>query len=96
VQEGGGRDRQLLHHPGRDLVGELLSLVFAIARIDNALMGLDQGNALRGSWETLRQPVSSAWSEVTKSFTSGANNLMGKTAADPTDAVAWVSLDPFI
>jgi conjugal transfer mating pair stabilization protein TraN len=69
--------------------------VFAVGKIDNALMGLDQGNALRGSWETLRQPVTSAWSEVTKSFTSAANNLMGKTAADATDAAARLSLDAF-
>ena len=54
-----------------------------------------QGNALRGSWETLRQPVASVWSEVTRSFTSVANNLMGKTAADATDAAAQLSLDAF-
>ena len=69
--------------------------MFAVGKLDNALMGLDQGNALRGSWETLRQPVASVWSEVTRSFTSVANNLMGKTAADATDAAAQLSLDAF-
>jgi len=76
-------------------LADYLSLVFAVGKIDNALMGLDQGNALRGSWETLRQPVASAWSEVTRSFTSAANSLMGKTAADATDAAARFSLDAF-
>jgi conjugal transfer mating pair stabilization protein TraN len=76
-------------------LADYLSLVFAVGKLDNALMGLDQGNALRGSWETLRQPVASVWSEVTRSFTSVANNLMGKTAADATDAAARLSLDAF-
>ncbi len=76
-------------------LADYLALVFAVGKLDNALMGLDQGNALRGSWETLRQPVASVWSEVTRSFTSVANNLMGKTAADATDAAAQLSLDAF-
>ena len=76
-------------------LADYLSLVFAMGKIDNALMGLDTGSALRGSWETLRGPVASAWSEVTRSFTSVANNLMGKTAADATDAAAQLSLDAF-
>ncbi len=76
-------------------LADYLSLVFAVGKIDNALMGLDAGNALRGSWETLRQPVASVWSEVTRSFTSVANNLMGKTAAEATDAAAQLSLDAF-
>jgi len=58
-------------------------------------MGLDAGNALRGSWETLRNPLVSAWSEVTKSFTLVANSLMGKTAAEASDAAAQLSLDAF-
>jgi len=32
---------------------------------------------------------------MTKSFTSAANNLMGKTAADATAAAARLSLDAF-
>jgi conjugal transfer mating pair stabilization protein TraN len=76
-------------------LADYISLVFAVGKLDNALMGLDQSNALRGSWETLRQPVAFVWSEVTRSFTSAANNLMGKTAADATDATARLSLDAF-
>ena len=76
-------------------LADYLSLVFAMGKLDNALMGLDAGNTLRGSWETLRSPLTSAWSEVTRSFTSVANNLMGKTAAEASDALAQVSLDAF-
>jgi conjugal transfer mating pair stabilization protein TraN len=76
-------------------LADYLSLVFAVGKIDNALMGLAKGNALRGSWETLRDPVVSTWDAVTDRFTSVANNLMGKTAADVSDAAAELSLDGF-
>ena len=76
-------------------LADYLSLVFAIGKVDNALLGLDKGNALRGSWETLRDPVVDTWSAVTERFTSVANNLMGKTAADVSDAAARLSLDGF-
>ncbi len=76
-------------------LADYLTLVLAVGKLDNALMGLDAGNALRGSWETLRDPVASVWSEVTRSFTSVANNLMGKTAAEATDAAAELSLSAF-
>jgi conjugal transfer mating pair stabilization protein TraN len=77
-------------------LADYISLAFAVGKIDNALMGLDQGNVLRGSRDTSRQPVASAWSEVTRSFTSMANNLMGKSAAEATDAAARLSLDAFM
>jgi len=70
-------------------------LVFAIGKIDSALMGLGKDNVLRGSWEVLRDPVVDTWSAVTERFTSVANNLMGKTAADVSDAAARLSLDGF-
>jgi conjugal transfer mating pair stabilization protein TraN len=76
-------------------LADYISLVFAVGKLDNALMGLDKGNALRGSWETLRDPLVDTWSAVTERFTSVANNLMGKTAADATDAAARLSLDAF-
>jgi conjugal transfer mating pair stabilization protein TraN len=76
-------------------LADYLSLVFAVGKIDNALMGLEKGNALRGSWETLRDPMVSTWDAVTDRFTSVANNLMGKTAADVSDAAAGLSLDGF-
>ena len=76
-------------------LADYISLVFAIGRIDSALMGLDKGNTLRGAWEVLRDPVVDTWSAVTERFTSVANNLMGKTAADVSDAAARLSLDGF-
>ncbi|WP_200254381.1 conjugal transfer mating pair stabilization protein TraN, partial [Thiococcus pfennigii] len=76
-------------------LADYLALVLAVGKIDNALMGLEAGSALRGSWETLRDPVVSVWSEVTRSFTSVANSLMGTTAAQASDAAAQLSLDAF-
>jgi conjugal transfer mating pair stabilization protein TraN len=76
-------------------LADYLSLVFAIGKLDSALMGLDPSAAVRGAWETLRDPVTATWSRVTESFTSVANNLMGKTAADASDAAAELGLTGF-
>jgi conjugal transfer mating pair stabilization protein TraN len=59
-----------------------------LAKLDSAIMGMNKGGAIRGSWEALRQPVTSTWSAVTESFTSVANSLTGKTAEAATDAAA--------
>ena len=76
-------------------LGNYLDLVFAVSKIDNALMGLDRGSAIRGAWETLREPVTSTWSAVKESFTSVANNLMGNTAASATDSAAQLATRTF-
>ncbi len=52
-------------------------------KLDNALMGLDSGSAVRGAWETLRGPIAETYSAVTQAFSSAANTLMGKTTAAP-------------
>jgi conjugal transfer mating pair stabilization protein TraN len=72
-----------------------ISLIFAVGKIDSAILGLDKGAAIRGSWETLRQPIASTWSAVQESFTSVANTLTGQTSASATDAAASLGLDAF-
>jgi conjugal transfer mating pair stabilization protein TraN len=73
-------------------LADYISLIFAVGKIDAAIMGLDQGAVIRGSWETLRQPLTSTWSAVTESFTSVANTFTGRTAAAATDAAAELGL----
>ena len=43
--------------PGNAKLGDYLTLVFATMKLDNAVMGLDSGSAVRGAWETLRGPI---------------------------------------
>jgi conjugal transfer mating pair stabilization protein TraN len=76
-------------------LADYLSLILAVGKLDSALMGLDPGAAVRGAWETLRDPAVSTWNAVTDSFASVANNLMGKTVADATDAAAELGLAGF-
>ena len=73
-------------------LADYISLIFALGKIDAAIMGLDKGAMIRGSWETLRQPVTATWSAVKESFVSVANSFTGKTAAAATDAAAEVGL----
>jgi conjugal transfer mating pair stabilization protein TraN len=67
--------------PGNASLGDYLDLVFAMSKINNAIMGMDSSSAVRGAWETLSGPISNAYSAVTEQFTSAANTLMGQTSA---------------
>ena len=69
-------------------LGNYLSLIFSISKIDSAILATSKGNAMRGAWETLRQPVTSTWSAVQDSFTSVANTFTGRTAEAATDVAA--------
>ena len=73
-------------------LADYVGLIFALGKIDAAIMGLDKGAMIRGSWETLRQPVTATWSAVKESFVSVANSFTGKTAAAATDAAAELGL----
>ncbi len=67
--------------PGNASLGDYLDLVFAMSKINNAIMGLDSSSAVRGAWETLTGPVADAYSAVTEQFTSAANTFMGQTSS---------------
>ena len=69
-------------------LGNYLTLIFAFAKLDSAIMGMNKGGAIRGSWEALRQPLTSTWSAVTESFSIVANSLTGATTEAATDAAA--------
>jgi conjugal transfer mating pair stabilization protein TraN len=49
-------------------LGAYIDLLTNISQLDNAVKGLDAGNVMRASYETLRDPLVDAWSEVTKPF----------------------------
>jgi hypothetical protein len=42
-------------------LADYVGLIFALGKIDAAIMGLNKGAMIRGSWETLRQPVTATW-----------------------------------
>jgi len=78
--------------PGNAALGDYLTLVFATMKLDNAVMGLDSGSAVRGAWETLRGPIADTYSAVTQAFSSAANTLMGNTTAAATESALKAGL----
>ena len=54
-------------------LGNYITLIMSLSKIDSAILSASEGNAIRGAWETLRQPVTSTWSAIQDSFTSVAN-----------------------
>lgn len=71
-------------------LAQYLSLITAIGRLDNAITGVKAttgaGAALRGAWETLRDPFVDTWSAVKTPFTSAANSLLGNVTPSLSDA----------
>ena len=72
---------------------DYIRLVFAIGKVDSAIMALDTGGPIRGGWELLRDPLVDSWDAVSEAFTSAANNLTGSTSAAVSDGAAKLSLD---
>jgi conjugal transfer mating pair stabilization protein TraN len=72
---------------------DYIQLIFAVSKVDAAIMALDNGSTLRGGWELLRDPLVDSWDAVSEAFTSAANTLTGSTSAAASDGAAGLSLD---
>jgi len=68
-------------------VGDYVRLASAVGQLNDAVMTLEQGNAVRGAWQTLSDPFTSAWGEINNTFTSGWESMWGGTES-LTDAGA--------
>jgi conjugal transfer mating pair stabilization protein TraN len=78
--------------PGNASLGDYMDLVFAMSKINNAILGMDSSSAVRGAWETLSGPISDAYSAVTEQFTSAANTLMGQTGSTASESALKAAL----
>lgn len=58
--------------------GTYISALFSVAKLDSSLMALDNGNVIKGAYQTLREPVVNTVSDVTQPFTSYAENISGE------------------
>lgn len=58
--------------------GTYLQALFAMGKLDTSLMALDNGNVIKGAYQTLREPIADTVSTVTKPFTSYAENISGE------------------
>ena len=74
--------------PTTTSLGDYISLILAVGKLDSAVSALDKSNALRGAWQTLSEPVNSLWTEVNKPFVQAWEGIWGGTEQVASDAVA--------
>ena len=54
-----------------------IAAMLEVVQLDSSLMALDDGTAIKGTYQTLRDPVVNTVSKVTKPFTSYTENISG-------------------
>ncbi|EGQ9728219.1 conjugal transfer mating pair stabilization protein TraN [Vibrio cholerae] len=58
-------------------MGDYLTLMMSVPKLDGAIMALDSGSAIKGAYQAIRDPAISGWTEITKPFTSYMENITG-------------------
>lgn len=66
--------------PTNTSVGTYINAMFQVAKLDSGLMALDNSNAIKSAYQTFREPIAKTVSNVTKPFTSYAENISGTTS----------------
>ncbi len=65
-------------------LADYITLVMATLKLDGAITSWNAtstaGQALKGAWETLRQPIAQTWDTVTQPFTSAAESITGEAS----------------
>lgn len=65
-------------------MADYITMILAVPKLDSAILSLDKGSlligadsgtALKGAYQTLRDPVVSGWQQATKPFASFAENI---------------------
>lgn len=67
--------------PGGVSLAQYMDLLFAMNKLDNAVMAMDSNSMVRGAWEVLREPVADTWTAVSDWFSSAWNSISGSSAA---------------
>ncbi|HVO72064.1 MAG TPA: conjugal transfer mating pair stabilization protein TraN, partial [Aggregatilineaceae bacterium] len=62
-------------------LGQYLDLLTHIGQMNNAVMRLDSGNAFRGAWQVLRDPVANVYQETLQSFDTLYDSITGNCTA---------------
>lgn len=66
--------------------GTYIQGILMVGKLDSTLMGMDSNSAVRGAYQTLREPVMNTVSTVTKPFTSYTENISG-TVSEYTESL---------
>lgn len=57
--------------------GTYIAAMFQMSKLDTSLMALEDGSILKGTYQTLREPIVNTVSKVTEPFASHAENISG-------------------
>lgn len=72
---------------------DYLKTISSTYKVDNIIMNMNDGSAIRGAWSQIRQPAVDAWSAVKDGWTSAKESVMGKS--DSVSAITDLGLDKF-
>ncbi|MBM5276756.1 conjugal transfer mating pair stabilization protein TraN [Vibrio parahaemolyticus] len=72
---GGAQD--CCEKPSGLSMGDYLTLMMSVPKLDGAIMSLENGSAIKGAYQAIRDPAISGWTEITKPFTSYIENITG-------------------
>lgn len=56
---------------------EYVTLLMAVPKIDTAIMGLSETNAIRSSYQLLREPITQGFTELSQPFTNAIDSVSG-------------------
>lgn len=56
---------------------DYVTLLMSVPKIDTAIMGLSETNAIRSSYQLLREPITQGFTELSQPFTSAIDNVSG-------------------
>lgn len=58
-------------------MADYLTLIMTVPKLDGAITALDDGSAIKGAYQAIRDPAVSGWTEITKPFSSYIENISG-------------------
>ncbi|TXZ98626.1 conjugal transfer mating pair stabilization protein TraN [Vibrio cholerae] len=58
-------------------MADYLTLIMSVPKLDGAITALDNGSAIKGAYQAIRDPVLTGWTELTKPFSSYIENISG-------------------
>ncbi len=63
--------------PSNVSMSDYLMMIRQVPKLDGAVLALEDTNIIKSSYQTLREPVMNAWTEVSQPFTNYMDNISG-------------------
>ena len=72
---GGAQD--CCEKPAGISAADYITLIMQVPKLDGAVMGMENGSAIKGAYQIIRDPIANGWTEITQPFTSYIENVTG-------------------